>query len=97
MRHYACSRRRARGPGPTLRLPNLSLTEVSLIELFARRNSQLEPCDGWGNSYAARGNLTRKTAPGAPFRLSTSICPLCASTIVRTMERPMPIPCSLVE
>ena len=44
-----------------------------------------------------RGNLTRKTAPFAPFRLSISIWPLCASTMVRTMERPMPIPWSLVE
>src|SRR5829696_6413062 len=40
----------------------------------------------------ASGNLTRKTAPFASFRLVTSISPLCASTIVRTMERPMPIP-----
>ena len=93
-----CSRRRACGLGPTLRRPNLSLTEEALErELFTRRNSQVEPCDWWGSSYAARGNLTRKTAPVAPFRLSTSICPLCASTIVRTMERPMPIPCSFVE
>src|SRR3954454_25024499 len=45
-------------------------------------------------TYAINGSRIRKIAP---LRFSTSICPLCALTIVRAIESPMPMPWSLVE
>ena len=44
--------------------------------------------------WRAIGNLTRNTAP-ASGALTADICPLCASTRVRAMESPMPIPSAL--
>ena len=41
------------------------------------------------------GNFTRKVVP-FPSSLSTSICPLWASTIILLWKRPIPVPCFLV-
>ena len=40
-------------------------------------------------------NMTRNTAP-ASGALTADTCPLCACTMVRAMESPMPIPSALV-
>ena len=41
------------------------------------------------------GNLIRNTAP-APGSFAAKICPSCASTMVRAIDNPMPMPSALV-
>ena len=60
------------------------------------------PCADYGleldvarGHYRTRGSLIRNNAP-PPFRFSADICPSCASTMVRAMDSPMPMPSALV-
>src|SRR6266496_5873505 len=61
---------------------------------------ELSPHPNWTERYPTEawreiGNLIRNTAPH-PGSLSAHICPSWASTTVRAMDSPMPIPLGLL-